>query len=383
MGNNIQPTTNSSDLPTAYQNENTSDEIDLKDIIRQLWIKRKFILIITGLAFLLGILIAMTSPVKYTAGCTVVTQTGQKSSGNLGGLAALAGINAGASFSGETLSPTVYSEIIKSVPFTREIMQTRITPNAANGQPITVYEFYTDKKYNKPGFTGILKKYTIGLPGTILSSLRGKTDETIATPTDSLESVQILSKDEKKAYDAIQANMSLELNNKDGYVKLGYTFPQAEGAAQIADKIRKTLEQFVIAYKLDKVADDLAFVEKNYAEARRDFLQKQANLASFQDANRGLVSALARTTERRLSNDYDLAFTVYNELAKQREQAQLAVTENKPVLTVINPVIVPTEKSAPKRSMIMAVFLMLGLIVSIGWVLIKPFFKDIAESVKK
>lgn len=383
MGNNIQPTTNSSDLPMAYQNENTSDEIDLKDIIRQLWIKRKFILIITGLAFLLGILIAMTSPVKYTAGCTVVPQTGQKQSSNLGGLASLAGIDLNGGFSGETLSPTVYSEIIKSVPFTREIMQTRITPNAANGQPITVYEFYTDKKYNKPGFTGILKKYTIGLPGTILSSLRGKTDETIATPTDSLESVQILSKDEKKAYDAIQANMSLELNNKDGYVKLGYTFPQAEGAAQIADKIRKTLEEFVITYKLDKVAQDLVFVERNYQEARRDFLQKQANLASFQDANRGLVSALARTTERRLSNDYDLAFTVYNELAKKREQAQLAVTENKPVLTVINPVIVPTEKSAPKRSMIMAVFLMLGLIVSIGWVLIKPFFKDIAESVKK
>ena len=383
MGNNIQPTTNSSDLPTAYQNENTSDEIDLKDIIRQLWIKRKFILIITGLAFLLGILIAMTSPVKYTAGCTVVTQTGQKSSGNLGGLAALAGINAGASFSGETLSPTVYSEIIKSVPFTREIMQTDITPHKANRQAITLYEFYTDKKYNKPGFTGILKKYTIGLPGTILSSFKGKSDEAVVTTTDSLESVQVLSPDEKKAYAAIQANMSLELNNKDGYVKLGYTFPEAEGAAVITDKLRKTLEQFVIAYKLDKVADDLAFVEKNYAEARRDFLQKQANLASFQDANRGLVSALARTTERRLSNDYDLAFTVYNELAKQREQAQLAVTENKPVLTVINPVIVPTEKSAPKRSMIMAVFLMLGLIVSIGWVLIKPFFKDIAESVKK
>lgn len=360
-----------------------SDEIDLKDLIIQLWKKRKFILIVTGIFLLVGIFVASTSPVSYTASCTVVPQTGQKQGTNLSGLAALAGINLGTNFSAETLSPMVYSEIIKSVPFTREIMKTPIITDKTDGRTITLYTFYTDKTYNKLGLGSTLKKYTIALPGTILSSIKGKTDEAIIASADSATSIQALTIGEKKAYLAIQANMSLELNAKEGYVKLGYTFPEAGGAAVIADNVRKTLEKFVTDYKLDKVAADLAFVEKNYKDARLDFLQKQANLASFQDANRGLVSAVARTTERSLSNDYELAFTVYNELAKQREQAQLAVTENKPVLTVINPVTIPNEKSAPKRSMIMAVFLILGLIVSIGWILAKPFIKDIANEVKK
>ena len=57
--------------------------------------------------------------------------------------------------------------------------------------------------------------------------------------------------------------------------------------------------------------------------------------------------------------------------------------EEKPILTVINPVTVPLEKSAPRRSMILAVFLLLGLIVSTGWVLAKPFIEDIKAEIIK
>jgi uncharacterized protein involved in exopolysaccharide biosynthesis len=96
-----------------------------------------------------------------------------------------------------------------------------------------------------------------------------------------------------------------------------------------------------------------------------------------------LASALARATEERLRNEYNIAFTVYNELAKQREQAQLAVRKTTPVLTVVNPVVVPVEKSAPRRGIILVVFVFLGLIIAIGWVFAAPFFNTLSHEIKK
>jgi uncharacterized protein involved in exopolysaccharide biosynthesis len=73
---------------------------------------------------------------------------------------------------------------------------------------------------------------------------------------------------------------------------------------------------------------------------------------------------------------------VYNELAKQLEQAKLAVKQSIPVLTVIDPVVVPNQKSAPRRAMILIVFTFLGVIIGIGWVFIKPFIDDLRSSVR-
>ena len=362
-----------------------TDEIDLKDIIRQLWMKRRFILITTGVFFLLGIFIALTSPVSYSASSTIVPQSSQRNTGNLGGLASMMGVNLASSMTGETLSPTVYPNIVKSVPFCREIMQMPI-PVKKSSTPITLYEYYNYKQYQQKNLLNAIKKYTIGLPGVILSSIHKNTsnEEAAVAYTDTISGeVLSLTSKERKAISLIQQNILFESNFRDGYIKLGYSFAEPEAAAAIADHLFKTLEKYVKDYKAQKQQDNLLFVESNYSEARKDFLQKQTNLAAFQDANRGLVSAMARTTERRLSSEYDIAFTVYNELAKQLEQAKLSVKESTPVLTIIDPVVVPQQRSTPRRSMIIAVFLFLGLIVSTGWVLIEPLVQDIVKEVKE
>lgn len=374
-----------SELSTQCTGENVSDEIDLKDIIRQLWMKRRFILITTGVFFLLGIFIALTSPVSYSASSTIVPQSSQRNTGNLGGLASMMGVNLASSMTGETLSPTVYPNIVKSVPFCREIMQMPI-PVKKSSTPITLYEYYNYKQYQQKNLLNAIKKYTIGLPGVILSSINKNTsnEEAAVAYTDTISGeVLSLTSKERKAISLIQQNILFESNFRDGYIKLGYSFAEPEAAAAIADHLFKTLEKYVKDYKAQKQQDNLLFVESNYSEARKDFLQKQTNLAAFQDANRGLVSAMARTTERRLSSEYDIAFTVYNELAKQLEQAKLSVKESTPVLTIIDPVVVPQQRSAPRRSMIIAVFLFLGLIVSMGWVLIEPLVQDIVKEVKE
>lgn len=367
-----------------------NDEIELKDLIVLLWRKRKFISIVTGVFLLLGIFIAFTSPVQYTAQSVILPQSGRQSSaGNLGNLASIVGVNMGTTVMTEgNISIAIYPQILNSLPFVREIMETPITVEKSNGKEITLYKYYTHKEYKKADVLAVVKKYTIGLPSILVSALRPsqKAQEvTVHTTTPAMDSTSILkiSRQEQAVYNAIKNSIQYEFNTKEGVIKLGYTFPEPIAAASISEQLHKSLEKYVVNYKTEKVQENLAFVEQSYEEARKDFLRKQSDLAAFQDSNRGLITATGRATETRLRGEYDIAFTIYNELAKQREQAQLSVKEEKPVLTIVNPVVVPLKESAPNKTKILVVFLLLGLIVSMGWVLVKPFIEDIREEVKK
>lgn len=373
--------------PVINPAENNSDEIDLTELLRKLWAKRGFILKVTVLFLLLGLFVALFSPVQYTSTCTVVPQSGKdKSSSGLGGVAAMMGVNLGTAMMNEgTLSPIMYPEIIKSVPFTREIMKTKVIVEKSNGKPIALQDYYSDSQYQKFNILGMIKKYSLGLPGVLLGALGNDKESQVLEHVLSSDSTAIytLSKDEKLVYDVIQKSIQIEPNIKEGYVTLGYTFPEAQVAAAVTDQLYRKLETYVSRFKTEKLEDNLAFVEQSYETARKDFINAQNRLALFQDANRGLTTASALSMETRLRNEYDVAFTLYRELATQREQAKIAVKENQTILTMVNPPVVPLKKSAPRRSIILIGFLFLGIVVACGWVFsasyLKGLFREIGD----
>ena len=358
------------------------DTIDLVEILQKLWAKRKFILIVTGVAMALGLVVALLTPNQYTASCTLVPQTGERrTGGSLGGLAAMAGISLGDMTSGEVLSPNVYPNIIKNVSFQKELLHARYTfPDVP--EPITYYDYATDKQYQKFNLLAAIKKYTIGLPGVILGAIRGEPEEDAAVAGTVKDSIPRLTYKEQKVLENLYKSFSLNLNEKKGYVQLSTTLRDPYLAAQITLKAQQLLQQYLTEFKLQKVRANLQYVEANFQEARQNFEAKQEELARFRDANVNLTSAMARTREEKLQSEYTLLLGVYTELAKQKEQAKIAVTETTPILTVIEPVVVPVEKSGPSRAQMLIIYTFLGLIVGVGWVLGVPYVKETYIKIK-
>ena len=358
------------------------DTIDLVEILQKLWAKRKFILIVTGVAMALGLVVALLTPNQYTASCTLVPQTGERRTGSsLSGLAAMAGISLGDMTSGEVLSPNVYPNIIKNVSFQKELLHARYTfPDVP--EPITYYDYATDKQYQKFNLLGTIKKYTIGLPGVILGAIRGEPEEDAAVAGTVKDSIPRLTYKEQKVLENLYKSFSLNLNEKKGYVQLSTTLRDPYLAAQITLKAQQLLQQYLTEFKLQKVRANLQYVEANFQEARQNFEAKQEELARFRDANVNLTSAMARTREEKLQSEYTLLLGVYTELAKQKEQAKIAVTETTPILTVIEPVVVPVEKSGPSRAQMLIIYTFLGLIVGVGWVLGVPYVKETYIKIK-
>ena len=358
------------------------DTIDLVEILQKLWAKRKFILIVTGAAMALGLVVALLTPNQYTASCTLVPQTGERRTGSsLSGLAAMAGISLGDMTSGEVLSPNVYPNIIKNVSFQKELLHARYTFRDVP-EPITYYEYATDKQYQKFNLLAAIKKYTIGLPGVILGAIRGEPEEDAAVAGTVKDSIPRLTYKEQKVLENLYKSFSLNLNEKQGYVQLSTTLRDPYLSAQITLKAQQLLQQYLTEFKLQKVRANLEYVETNYKEAQQNFEAKQEELARFRDANVNLTSAMARTREEKLQSEYTLLLGVYTELAKQKEQAKIAVTETTPILTVIEPVVVPVEKSKPSRARMLIIYTFLGLIIGVGWVLGVPYVKEMLSKIK-
>lgn len=364
-----------------YPTDKSADqEIDLIEVIQKLWKNRKFILRITSLFIILGILVALFSSEEYTAGSTMVPQSSEKNvSGGLSGLAAMAGISLGDMSGGEVLSPKIYPKVLASVPFQKEIMYTPLNFKEYE-QPVTVFDYFTNEEYGKFSLGGTIFKYTLGLPGVILKAIRGEQpDEQYPARPDE---IQQLSKKEKTCIDILHKRINLNLNEKDGYITLSVNMPEAYASAQLAEKVQALLQKYITEFKIEKVQSNLDFVQGRYDEARRDFEQIQEERAVFRDANKNITSARAQTEQEKLDTRYNLALSVYSELAKQLEQAKIQVKETIPILTVVDPVTVPIERSKPKRAMICVLFAFLGGFAGIGLVLVLPFVANLAGNDK-
>lgn len=359
-------------------------EIDLVEIIKKVWGQRKFILKITAIFICFGILVALFSGKEYTANSTLVPQTGEKNAmGGLGGLAAMAGINLNNVGGNEVLSPKIYPKVLESIPFQKELMQTEIKFEEYE-HPVKLIDFYTSEEYRKFSLTGVILKYTIGLPGVIMEAIRGEEPE-MKYEKNAADGIVVgtLSKDESECIKMLKSKIALNVNDKEGYVTIAAMMHEPLAAAQLAAKVQVMLQRYITEFKIAKVKANLEFVEERFLEAKEQFEKKQDELAGFRDANRGFASAVARTTEERLNNEYNLAFSVYNELAKQREQANIQVKENTPIFTVVDPVTIPTERSKPKRGLICIAFAFLGGFAGIGLVLLSPFIIQIAGNSRR
>ena len=273
----------------------------------------------------------------------------------------------------QDLSPMVYPQIVQSVPFQLEIMNTPFNFSDVD-HSVTLFEYYTE--YNRPGFLASIKKYTIGLPFVILKAIKGTPEES-GTSQNSDGTIR-LSQDQDDLRKLLAENVTLETDDKNGVIILHSVFPEAKLAAEVGQKAQELLQQYITEFKIKKASAKLEFIQERYQEKKTEFEKAQSALAEFRDRNKNVTSALARTQEERLQSDYQLAFNVYSELAKQLEQAQIQVKEDTPVFSVIKPVVVPIEDNN-SGFMTLIIWTFLGGVIAIGWVFGKQFLATVKE----
>jgi LPS O-antigen subunit length determinant protein (WzzB/FepE family) len=334
-------------------------EIDLLELARKLWDNRRFILKVTAIFAAIGLFVAIFSAKEYTSSVTMVPQIsdGKSKAGGLAGLAAMAGVNLGDMGGGDVLSPTIYPKIMQSVPFQKDLMQTKVKFDNISTE-ITLYDYYTNDDFQPFNLFTSIRKYTIGLPGVIIKAVKGEDRE---SGVGSRESKYLrMSAKETRVAKVLFAQVSLATNEKEGTLMLTANMPEALASTQVVEATRLLLQKYITEFKIDKVKQNMEFIAERYTEAKRNFELKQQQLAAFRDGNRNVISAMTQAQGERLNGEYSLYYGVYSELAKQLEQAKIKVKDAQPILTVIEPAVVPNRKSNPNTPLILIGFAFLG-----------------------
>lgn len=349
----------------------SNDKVDLIIIIKTIWNKRRFVVKITALFVIVGLLIAVTSKNEYKSSTLFTSTKESKTGGNLSNLASLAGINIGSSSSSNQISSTLYPKVVYSTPFLMELMEVKISFTEVE-EKITYKDYYLN--IYKPSLLELIKKYTIGLPGTIISSF---STEKNVLKKNSTNELLIISSNELKLLYSLKNSISININQNESFVDISVSMPDPIAAAELTKKTQELLQEYIIKFKIQKSKEELIFIEKQYKNKEIEFKKRQRVLAEFKDSNQSLNSARANSLLSKLQSEHDLVYAVFKELSKQLENQKLNVKKNTPVFIVLEPAIVPNNKSNQRKSLTVLIWGFLGVLLSALFVFCKTYIEKI------
>jgi LPS O-antigen subunit length determinant protein (WzzB/FepE family) len=347
-------------------------EFDFKEVLQILYKSKRIIAKITLTFLIVGTIFSFLKDNLFTASTIFVPQVSNTKdiTGGIGGLAALAGINLTNNIGETGIPPNLYPQVLFSDSFLLELLNENIVINNKNKiDSISLKEYI--EKYNKPSKLTYLKKYTIGLPGLIISSIFPSNTK---NQPYNLKGILKLSGGEQNLVNTLRNILKIDINSNEGYIKISSTTKNPIIAAQIAHIAQQLLQKKIIDFGIKKSKDELTFIKKRYDEKKKELILVQNKLAQFSDQNRMLNSALAQTQNYRLQANFDIVNNVFLDLAKQLESQTIKVKQDTPIFTVIKPVSVPTEKSVPDRMVFVLLWVILGLILSSFYVLSKHYY---------
>jgi len=355
--------------------QDSEDEIDLIELLKKVYLKKKFILKTSILAALFGIVYALFQPNEFTSSTTFIPQlsSGVKSGGSsLSGLASLAGINIGSMESSSEFPPSLYPQVVNGIPFKLDLLSSNIN---LNGKEILVKDYFSNQG-SSLNILGTIKKYTIGLPSLLLGSFNA---QDVAPSKSEIYSV---SQEDQALFYAIEGVLSLSINDKEGFITISFTDNDKNIAAQITQIAQNLLQEKIIEFKNRSSKEMLDFALKQYSEKKESYEKLQDERAVFVDKNINISSSLFQNKLSRIESEVNISAAIVQQLASQVEQAKLQVNKDTPVFTTIKPVTIPFERSAPKRSQIVLIFGFLGLVLSCGYVIVKEPAMEIIKSIK-
>ncbi len=352
--------------------------LDIMALVRQLWDGRKTVIIWTCVFILLGLVAALTMKRTYSVSTVMVPQMNSKSNSQLSSLAALAGVDMGMDLSAKDLSPLVYPQIVNSVPFRRELLYTPLHYAKADSA-VSMYTYY--KEIAKPSPMAYVKKYTIGLPFLLLNAIKKEKPEMVLPEggsDDGSPKPLLLTKDEVKLMTAVAQSVNLTVDKKEGLITLNVNGAEPVQTAELALKAQQLLQEEITRFRTEKAQRDLEYIQDRYNETKKEAESLQAALASISDRSQDVIGSRSRIQRERIQQKYTLANAIYTDMAKQLEQAKMQVKRDTPVLTVIQPVTVPSKPSN-SRAKTLIVWTFLGFVLGCGIVLVKGYWPKLKE----
>ena len=355
-----------------YQDED-EQEIDLMEYAQKLWAARKLLCKVAGIAVIVGVVIALTTPKQYTARVILAPELSKGGSG-LSGIASMLGVGSMSMGSdADALNIQLYPNIVASTPFILDLMDTPVS-TMDEEQPDTTLVGYL-KEYTSNSLMSKVMSLPFKAIGGVLSLFKSEEVETGEKAINPFH----LTKEQSRIVQGLRSMIVANVDKKTGVTTVSVTMQDPLVAAMITDTVVVKLKEHITKYRVSKAEDNCKYWEELYQQRQAEYYKAQEKYAKYSDANNNVILQSVRIEQERLQNDMNLALQVYSNVAAQLQMARAKVQEAKPVFAVVEPASVPLQPSGTSGKMILVGTVFLFVAAAAAWVL---FGVDLWKKVK-
>lgn len=331
-------------------------EIDVLSLLKKVASRKKEMIIFVSVFFVIGVIVALEQQKRYTSYVVLAPEaTSMGMSQNLSDIAGAIGMDIGGGKSSvDAIYPDIYPDVFASTDFVVKLFD---IPVKVKGQKKTYYNH-------------ILQDTEIPFwdyPKLWLIKMFGKKD---TIPSTNVVNPYCLTKIQSEVCKAIVGSIGCQINKGTNVITLSVTDTDARVAACMADSVKTRLQNYITLYRTKKARQDLAYSQQINAEAKAAYEKSRQKYASFADANSEVMLMSYQSKLEDLENDMQLKFNNYSQTAQQVQKAQAKIQENTPAFTVIQNATVPLKSSSMPRTLMVIIFVFVGVIADALWVLV-------------
>lgn len=351
------------------KNTDREKDIDLMELASKVWKARKFIVKVTAVSAVLGLIVAFSIPAEYGTSVKMVAEGGNtQSTSGIADLLSMGGFG-GSARNADGIGVMLYPEVVTTKPFLAEMCGIKVQGREMDA-PVTLYRYLAGEQ--KMAWW----MYIIQAPSRLIGWVSSLFSHDGAKTGRGGEDINIfsLTPEQSRVLKVLYGRVNASIDKRSGVIAVGVTMQDPVISAVVADSIVHKLGEYIIRYRTDKARQDMDYAQKTFDEAKDSYYLAQRKYADFVDRNKNIIKQAVQIEEDRLRNEMNLTYGVYNATAQQLETAKMKVQEQTPCITVIEPASVPIYQSKPRKSVILIGFMFVGAVCAAGYVLSKDFF---------
>ena len=339
---------------------------DFVELIRDLWAHRKRIILNCFWGGVLSIIVAFSIPKEFTSEVVIAPEISSAAgiTGGLGALASMAGINM--ETEEEAIYPQLYPQIVATTPFLCDLAALKVECKYRKDTVSTNIYNYLSQYQKEPWWSKVLSA-----PFKLIKREKKEILE---------DGVQLnpkqLSRQQQKVLKELKERITVELDKLTSAIYVNVTMQDARIASIVADALTENLQVYVTDYRTAKARKDMDNTQRMCDEARENYYAAQHAYAEYCDQHMGVTKLQYLMEQDRLSNEKDLAFNLYNQLAQQLDMCRTKLLEKTPVVVVLQPSTIPYKATTPKKMMIGILFVFLAFFGTAAWIIVKDRILD-------
>ena len=364
---------NLNNIPPQYEQE---DEIDIMEYVIKLWKHRSMIIKWGCVGIVIGLVVGFSLPKTYTAGAVLAPELEQRMGSGVSSIASMMGVNVNNSI--DAINFEMFPDVVHSTPFIVGLFDTPVQFERKDSVITTTLIDYMLEYQKSPWWTPILDAPFKALAWCIsLISPAEEEDEAEGTVQ---RNPSNLNKKERGVVKYFAENILVNVDKKSGKTQISLEMQDPLVVYTVVQTVLDHLKDYMSDYRTSKASQDVLNLTTIYEQRKADYYEAQQAYAKYIDANKNVVLQSANAERERLQQEMNLAYQVYSQVATQLEGARIKEQQDKPVYAILEPAVIPNQKSGPSKAKMLVIFTFLAGCCAAAWAL---FGEDLLAKVKE